>query len=68
MNDEERDARWQSILEARAEIADDPVSLESARQRRARRGGSSKPVLFDEALSGLGSWSSVEHTSRRLSA
>ncbi len=66
--DEERDARWQAIMEAQAEIADQPQSENPAGPARSRGRGSSKTVQFNEALSGLGSWSSVQHTGRRLSA
>jgi hypothetical protein len=70
--DEERDARWQAILEAQAEIVDQPVSTGpaggSAGRARTRGRSSSKSIQFNEALSGLGSWSTVQHTERRLSA
>lgn len=67
MSEEERDARWQAIMEARAEVAEDPVPLHpSGRRGASRRAGKSE--LFDEALSDLGSWSSVEASRRRLSA
>ena len=66
--DEERDARWQAIMEAQAEIVDQQQSENPAGRARSRGRGSSKTVQFDEALSGLGSWSTVQHTERRLSA
>ena len=68
----EEDARWQEILDAREELAspselsESPVPLDSVR-RRSRRAGS-KPQLFDEALSDLGSWSVAAPPRRRLSA
>lgn len=68
MNDEDRDARWQAILEAQAEIIAEPVPLDSARSGRSNHRSSSKSARFDEALSGLGSWSSVQPTDRRMSA
>jgi hypothetical protein len=66
--DEERDARWQAIMEAQSEIVDEPAPVDSAQRGRSRGRGSSKSMRFNEALSGLGSWSTVQHTDRRLSA
>jgi hypothetical protein len=66
--DEERDARWQEILEAQSEIVDEPVPLHRAREDRAARPAERKSQRFAEALSDLGSWSSVEAPKRRLSA
>ena len=68
MSDEERDARWQAILDAQSEIIDEPTPLNPGRRSRSSGGSSSKSIRFNEALSGLGSWSSVEHTNRRMSA
>ena len=66
--DEERDARWQAILDVQAEIVDQPVSASPGERARSRGRASSKTIQFNEALSGLGSWSSVQPTERRLSA
>jgi hypothetical protein len=68
MNEEERDVRWQAIMEARAEIAEDPVPLHPDGARGAGRRSGRKSQRFNEALSDLGSWSSVEASRRRLSA
>ena len=70
MNDDERDARWQEILDAQADFVDEPAPLRPVRDgdapRRPRR--DRKSQRFDEALSGLGSWSTLEGSRRRLSA
>jgi hypothetical protein len=69
MHEEEKDARWQEIVDARVDFGD-----ESAPQLRAvgsdapPRRASSKSEQFNEALSGLGSWSTVESPRRRMSA
>ena len=72
MSEEERDARWQEILAARADFAEADFAEEPARIPRGRSGASAregrKSQRFNEALSGLGSWSSVERPRRRLSA
>jgi hypothetical protein len=67
---EEHDARWLDIMEAREDFADEaaplrPVSRDGVeRQRR----GSRKSAQFNEALSGLGSWSTLDQPRRRMSA
>jgi hypothetical protein len=68
---EEQDARWQQIIDARADLGDESDSVvplhAPGREGRARH-RSSKTAEFDEALSGFSSWSSVEPRRRRLSA
>lgn len=66
MNDE--DARWQEILDAQAEIVGEPVPLRPARLGETPRRAGRKSEEFNEALSDLGSWSSVDQPRRRLSA
>jgi hypothetical protein len=69
MSDEERDARWQDIVDARIDFADgEPTELRAVGGNGARRRTSSKSEQFNEALSGLTSWSTVESSRRRLSA
>ncbi len=69
MSDEERDARWQEIVEARSDFSEDqPAELRAVGGKGARRRTSSKSEQFNEALSGLTSWSTVEGSRRRLSA
>ena len=74
MYEEEQDARWQEILEARADFAgptefsDQPLPLRQVGSDAAPRRGSRKSARFDEALSDLGSWSSIDAPRRRLSA
>jgi hypothetical protein len=68
--DEEHDARWQDIMEAREDLADEPAPLRAVGrdgEQRQRR-GSRKSAQFNEALSGLGSWSSLDQPRRRMSA
>lgn len=67
--DEERDARWQEIMDAQADFAVQPAQMhEVERGSPPRRRGDRKSELFNEALSGLGSWSSLDEPRRRLSA
>lgn len=68
MGEEQRDERWQEILEAQADFVDQPEPLHVVGKDGARRRASSKSEQFNEALSALGSWSSVEQPRRRLSA
>jgi hypothetical protein len=68
MSDEERDARWQDIVDARIDFSDEPAQLQAVDGKRTRRRTSSKSEQFNEALSGLTSWSTVEPSRRRLSA
>lgn len=68
MHEEEQDARWQEILDARADLADEPVPLRGVGRDGEPRRGSRKSAQFNEALSGLGSWSSVDQPRRRMSA
>ena len=68
MSDEERDARWQDIVDARIDFADEPAELQAVDGKQTRRRTSSKSEQFNEALSGLTSWSTVEGSRRRLSA
>jgi hypothetical protein len=68
MSDEQRDARWQDIVDARIDFADEPAELQAVDGKRTRRRTSSKTQEFNEALSGLTSWSTVEPSRRRLSA
>jgi hypothetical protein len=63
MKDE--DARWQAILEAQAEIVSQPVPLHPARRGEGSRRTTRKSRRFDDALSDLGSWSSIEGPRRR---
>jgi hypothetical protein len=67
---EQEDARWQDIMEARVDFDDDPVPLRSVggNEVRRQRSSSRKSARFNEALSDLGSWSSVESSRRRMSA
>jgi hypothetical protein len=69
MHEEEKDARWQEIIDARVDFGEESAPQlravgSSAQPRRA----SSKSEQFNEALSGLGSWSTVESSRRRMSA
>jgi hypothetical protein len=68
--DEERDTRWQEIMDAQADFADQPAQLREAGLDRPprRRRGDRKSEQFNEALSDLGSWSSLDEPRRRLSA
>jgi hypothetical protein len=68
MSDEERDARWQEIVDARVDFSDESTQLQAVDGKRTRRQTSSKSEQFNEALSGLTSWSTVEGSRRRLSA
>jgi hypothetical protein len=68
MSDEERDARWQDIVDARIDFSDESGQLQAVDGKRTRRRTSSKSEQFNEALSGLTSWSTVESSRRRLSA
>jgi hypothetical protein len=68
MSDEERDARWQEIVDARVDFADESGELRAVGGNETRRRTSSKSEQFNEALSGLTSWSTVEGSRRRLSA
>jgi hypothetical protein len=68
MSDEERDARWQDIVDARIDFSDEPAQLQAVDGKRTQRRTSSKSEQFNEALSGLTSWSTVEPSRRRLSA
>jgi hypothetical protein len=67
---EEHDARWQDIMEAREDFADEPAPLRSVDREgtKRQRRGSRKSAQFNEALSGLGSWSSLDQPRRRMSA
>ena len=67
MNEEEN-ARWQAILDAQAEIVSEPVPLHPSREGMSGRGAGRKSQQFNEALSALGSWSSVERPRRGLQA
>jgi hypothetical protein len=67
MNEEEN-ARWQAILDAQAEIVSQPAPLHLSREGRSGRSAERKSQQFNEALSGLGSWSSVERPRRGLQA
>jgi hypothetical protein len=67
--DEERDARWQEIMDAQADFADQPAQMHAVEQGSPpRRRVGRKSEQFNEALSGLGSWSSLDEPRRRLSA
>ena len=69
MSDEERDTRWQEIIDAQADFADQPAQLRAVGQESPpRRRGDRKSEQFNEALSDLGSWSSLDEPRRRLSA
>jgi hypothetical protein len=68
MNEEEQSARWQDLMEARADFGDEVVPLRAAQNDARRRHPSRKLALFDEALSGWANWSSVDRPRRRLSA
>jgi hypothetical protein len=68
---EEQDARWQEIIDARADLGDESESVVPLRphgHEGERRRRSSKSAAFDEALSGFSSWSTAEPRRRRLSA
>ena len=70
MNEEQQDARWQDIMEAREDFADEPAPLRPVGrdgEERPRR-GSRKSAQFNEALSDLGSWSTLDQPRRRMSA
>jgi hypothetical protein len=67
MSDEERDARWQEIMDAQADFVQEPVPLRGTERSGPQR-RNSKSRQFDEALSSFSSWSSVEPRRRRLSA
>jgi hypothetical protein len=64
----DQDARWQAILEAQAEIVREAVPLHPASRAEGARRPTSKSQQFDDALSDLGSWSSVDTPRRRMSA
>jgi hypothetical protein len=68
--DEERDTRWQEIMDAQADFSDQPAQLHEVGQDspQRRRRGDRKSEQFNEALSDLGSWSSLDEPRRRLSA
>jgi len=67
--DEERDTRWQEIMDAQADFSDQPAPLRAVEQDSPpRRRGDRKSEQFNEALSDLGSWSSLDEPRRRLSA
>ena len=68
MHEEEKDARWQEIIDARIDFADEPAPLRAVAPDGTRRRASSKSEEFNEALSSLGSWSTVEQPRRRMSA
>jgi hypothetical protein len=67
---EEHDARWRKILDARGDLEDEPAQLRPAGRDgvQGQRRGSRKSAQFNEALSDLGSWSSVDQPRRRMSA
>lgn len=77
---EEQDARWQQIVDARADFSDEApasepmlyddqvVPLQAAEQKRESRLRDRKAAQFNEALSSFSSWSSVEPPRRRMSA
>ena len=66
---EERDARWQEIIDAQADFSNEPPSqVERIGQSDERQRSRRKARHFDEALSDLGSWSIAEAPRRRLSA
>lgn len=67
MSDEERDARWQEIMDAREDFVEEPSQLDRARRSREHV-RDSKAQQFDEALSSFSGWSSAERPPRRLSA
>jgi hypothetical protein len=67
MSDEERDARWQEIMDAQTDFVEEPTQLDRARRTR-EHARDSKAQQFDEALSGFSGWSSAEPRRRRLSA
>jgi hypothetical protein len=67
MSDEERDVRWQEIMDAQADFVEEPTPLHQGQRSREQR-RDRKSQQFDEALSGFSSWSSVEPKRRRLSA
>lgn len=69
MHEEEKDARWQEIIDARQDFGDEPVPhLRAVGSSGTSRRTSSKTEQFNEALSGLTSWSTVESSRRRMSA
>jgi hypothetical protein len=68
MNEDEQTARWQDLMDARADFGDQVVPLRAAQNGARRRHPSRKLALFDEALSGWANWSSVDKPRRRLSA
>jgi hypothetical protein len=69
MSDEERDTRWQEIIDAQADFADQPAQLRAVgHESPPRRRGDRKSQQFNEALSDLGSWSSLDEPRRRMSA
>ena len=77
---EDQDARWQQIVDARADFSDElpasepmiyddqVVPLEAGEHKRASRTRDRKAAQFNEALSSFSSWSSVEPRRRRMSA
>jgi hypothetical protein len=70
MEEIDRDARWQALLAAQAEVAQDDgqATGASGRGTSRRRHPSRRAARFDEALSGWAGWSEVEAPDRRLSA
>jgi hypothetical protein len=69
MHEEEKDARWQEIVDARVDFGDESApELRAVGSSAPPRRASSKTEQFNEALSGLTSWSTVESSRRRMSA
>ena len=69
MQEEEKDARWQEIVDARVDFGDESApELRAVGSSAPPRRASSKSEEFNEALSDLGSWSTVESSRRRMSA
>jgi hypothetical protein len=69
MHEEEKDARWQEIVDARVDFGDESApELRAVGSSATPRRASSKSEEFNEALSDLGSWSTVESSRRRMSA
>ena len=67
--DEERDTRWQEIMDAQADFGEQPAQLREVGQDNApRRRMARKSQEFDQALSDLGSWSTLDQPRRRMSA
>jgi hypothetical protein len=69
MHEEEKDARWQEIIDARVDFGEGSApQLRAVGSSTPPRRASSKSEQFNEALSGLTSWSTVESSRRRMSA